>query len=99
MERSEFVNSIADVLTQVTGRDIYGVVNSIKDARFPIYVIHNITLRSVDGEWSHMVERRVHSGNVDRDTAFRGLLTELLSDLFHKAISNTLPIQQEELKV
>lgn len=99
MERSEFVNSIADALTQVTGKDIYGVVSSIKDDRFPIYVIHSITLRSVDGEWSHRVERRVHSGEVDRDTAFRSLLAGLISVLLRKAVDNTLPVQQEELKI
>ena len=99
MERSEFVNGIADALTLVTGKDIYGVVNSIKDDRFPIYVIHSITLRSVDGKWSYKVWRRVHSGEVDRDTAFRDLLVELMSDLLRKAVDNTLPVQQEELKI
>ena len=99
MERSEFVNGIADALTLVTGKDIYGVVNSIKDDRFPIYVIHSITMCSVDGEWSYKVWRRVHSEEVDRDTAFRGLLVELMSDLLRKAVDNTLPVQQEELKI
>lgn len=99
MERSEFVNSIADALTQVTGRNIYGVVNSIKDDRFPVYVIHSITLRSADGEWSYKVWRRVHSGNVDRNTAFRCLLVELMSNLLRKAVETTLPVQQEKLKI
>lgn len=98
METSEFVNSIADALTAVLGKDVYGVVSSIKDDKFPVYVLHSITLRTFDGEWSTRVELRVHSKEVSKECAFRKLTTKLLSLLFRSTAQGELAVHREELK-
>ena len=98
MEISDFVNSIADALTTALGKDVYGVASSIKDSKFPIYVLHSITLHTFDGEWSTRVERRVHSGEVNKESAFRGLATELMVFLFSVLSKGELNIHKEELK-
>lgn len=98
METSEFVNSIADALTELTGQDIYGMVNSIKDSRFPVYVLHNITLQTFNGEWSIRVSKRVHSGEVNKEQVFRGLITELLSLLLRSAARGELNEHKQDLK-
>jgi hypothetical protein len=51
MERYEVINCLAEALTEITGKNIYGTVSSIKDTRFPVYVNHTITLGSDETEW------------------------------------------------
>ena len=98
MEISEFVNSIADALTAVLGKDVCGVVSSVKDSRFPVYVIHSITLHTLDGAWKEGVEMRVHSREVSKDCVFRGLLTKLLASLLRSMNEGKFEEHKKELK-
>lgn len=99
MEISDVVNTMADALTAFLGKDVYGVANSIKDRRFPIYVVHSITLRTFDGEWSTRMELKVHSGEVSKECAFRKLTTNLLVSILRLTAQGEMAVHKEELKV
>jgi hypothetical protein len=98
MERYEVINCLAEALTEITGKNIYGTVSSIKDTRFPVYVNHTITLGSDGTEWGLESQKMVNSKEIDKDTAFRQLLVQLLTYLLRTAVDGKLPVQELELK-
>lgn len=98
MEISDVVNTIADALTEFLGKDVYAVANSTKDSKFPIYVKHVITLSTFDGRWSTRLETRVHSGEVNKECAFRELTTKLLVLLLRSTSEGELNVHKKELK-
>lgn len=98
MEVSDLVNSIADALTEFLGKDVYGIANSIKDRRFPVYVTYSITLNTFDGTWSTKIEKRVHGGEVNKTGVFRELVSTLLVSLLRSTAQGELVAHREELK-
>ena len=98
MDISDFVNSVADALTSFLGKDVYGIANSIKDDKFPVYVTHSITLHSFDGRWRTRVEMRVHSSEVNKECAFRKLATKLWVSLLRSTSQGELTEHKKELK-
>ena len=98
MERSEFINSISDALTEVLGKEVYGVVNSIKDHKFPVFVVHSITLQSFDNEFCINVQRRVNSRETDKEVVFRSLMKDLMVLLLRRTLDGALPIEDLKIK-
>jgi hypothetical protein len=96
MERSEYINIIADALSNVTGHTFCGVVNSRNDDKFPVYVTHSIDLFSQGSDYRCSVRVRVHSGLVDKDVAFREIATQLLTSVFCHVNSGRLLVVIKE---
>lgn len=96
MDRSDYINIIADALSNVTGHVFCGVVSSRNDDRFPIYVTHSIDLFSKSADYRCSVSVRVHSGEVDKDVAFREIATQLLASIFRQVDSGKLPFRFKE---
>lgn len=99
MEISDVINGIADALTAVLGKDVYGVASSHKDERFPVYVRYVVMVGTIDGEWSTRMELRVHGGEVSKECAYRRLTTQLLVSILRLAEQGELAVHKKELKV
>lgn len=95
----DFTNCIADALNAVVpDKDFVCIVNSLRDKKFPVYVTHAIVVYSMDGSHKFYCSKTAHSKDEDKDTIMRGLVTELLSDIFTAFSGGGLVAKSAQLK-
>jgi len=92
MDRYNFAQSIPMALhSLIPEREFYVLMNSKNDDKYPVYVHHCISVESMDHTVAFVRRKRVHSGDTDRDTAFRELCAELIADIITAAVNNESP--------
>lgn len=92
-------NIIADALTSIiTGYTFVCITSSVRDSKFPVYVVHSVDIHSTDGKYRVCSSKRVHSREVDKEDVMRDLYTKTIGHLIKSAANGNLPIPSLELK-
>lgn len=93
------MNCIADALNQsVQDGDFVVRMNSIADAKFPVFVVHTVVVEDLTTGRRIVKRRRVHSKDTNEHVVKRGLLAEVISTLLVDSAEGKLPTVKNELK-
>ena len=96
---AELLNCIADALN-LSSKDGDFVIrmSSTPDRKFPIFTVYTVVVQDLASSFNMTRSKRVHSKDTDEHTVKRGLVAEVLSELFCLSAAGMFNINTDEFK-